>query len=291
MVDACYRPFLKMNFYAEKSLSDRLTANHYAMFGKDLGLPNQVITLTGPNSQKPFMTMMADRVADWHLVGAACGTICFPLYRYDDHSNRLDNLTDWGLEQFRQYYLSLRPRTRKIQKLDIFHYTYAVLHYPVYRQKYEQNLKRELPRLPCYPNFWQWVQWGQQLMEWHLNYETVDPYPLTRQDQKLAATVRHKVRLKADKVAGHILIDDQTTLTGVPPIAWEYQLGNRSALEWILDQYQEKKPKDSTIAEQFSTYQFADYKEKVIDLLQRVCTVSVKTMEMVQTLRIDNAKQ
>lgn len=75
-----------------------------------------------------------------------------------------------------------------------------------------------------------------------------------------------------------------TTLEGVPKIAWEYRLGNRSALEWILDQYKEKKPKDPTIAEKFNTYRFADYKEQVIDLLQRVCTVSVETTRIIQEM-------
>ncbi len=67
-------------------------------------------------------------------------------------------------------------------------------------------------------------------------------------------------------------------------MAWEYVLGSRSALEWVLDQYKEKKPKDPTIAERFNTYRFADYKEKVIDLLCRVCTVSVRTMELIDSM-------
>ena len=87
--------------------------------------------------------------------------------------------------------------------------------------------------------------------------------------------------LKPDKERGSIVLDDKTTLTGVPPDAWRYQLGSRSALEWVLDQYKEKKPRDPTIAEKFNTYRFADYKERVIDLLKRVCTVSVRTMEIV----------
>ena len=81
------------------------------------------------------------------------------------------------------------------------------------------------------------------------------------------------------------MLDSQTTLTGVPPEAWDYKLGNRSALEWILDQYKEKKPKDPTIREKFNTYRFADYKEKVIDLLARVATVSVRTQEIVAAMR------
>ena len=90
--------------------------------------------------------------------------------------------------------------------------------------------------------------------------------------------------LRADKDRGTIALDDKTTLRSVPPEAWEYQLGSRSALEWVLDQYKEKKPKDPTIAERFNTYRFADYKEQVIELLQRVCAVSVTTVKIVDRM-------
>ena len=73
-------------------------------------------------------------------------------------------------------------------------------------------------------------------------------------------------------------------MTGVPHEAWEYKLGNRSALEWVLDQYKEKKPKDPKIAENFNMYKFSDYKEKVIDLLKRVCTISVETMKIIREM-------
>ncbi len=93
-----------------------------------------------------------------------------------------------------------------------------------------------------------------------------------------------KAKLKADKENGTIALDENTVLTGVPETAWQYKLGNRSALEWILDQYKESKPKDPTIAEKFNTYKFADYKTHVIDLLKSVCTVSVKTMEIIKEM-------
>ena len=82
-----------------------------------------------------------------------------------------------------------------------------------------------------------------------------------------------------------IVLDSETTLSDIPPVVWDYRLGNRSALEWILDQYKEKPPKDPTIREQFNTYRFADYKEQVVDLLQRVTTVSVETMRIVEGMR------
>ena len=88
----------------------------------------------------------------------------------------------------------------------------------------------------------------------------------------------------ADRKEGAIVLDDKTTLEGVPPEAWEYQLGSRSALEWVLDQYKERKPRDPTIAERFNAYRFADHKEQVIDLLRRVCAVSVKTMDVVDDM-------
>ena len=92
------------------------------------------------------------------------------------------------------------------------------------------------------------------------------------------------VRLMARKEKGEIEIDTQTTLRGVPAEAWEYRLGTYSALEWILERYKEKKPKDPTIAEKFNTYKFAEYREQVIELLGRVCTVSVETMKIVKEM-------
>jgi predicted helicase len=81
------------------------------------------------------------------------------------------------------------------------------------------------------------------------------------------------------------VVDNETMLEGVPAEAWEYRLGNRSALEWVLDQYKESTPKDPTIREKFNTYRFADYKEKVIDLLARVTTVSVETQRIVEEMK------
>ena len=126
-------------------------------------------------------------------------------------------------------------------------------------------------------------------MDLHIGYESVTPAKLKRIDvpdeKARKAGLAPKCLLKADKDGGRIIIDSETTLTGIPTEAWDYRLGNRSALEWILDQYKEKKPKDPTIREKFNTYRFADYKEKVIDLLARVTTVSGKTVYIVKKMR------
>ena len=120
----------------------------------------------------------------------------------------------------------------------------------------------------------------------YVGFESVEPHPLQRIDQSEDAK---RVFLRLDKGVGSVVLDDKTTLTGVPPDAWRYRLGSRSALEWVLDQYKERKPKDPTIAEKFNTYRFADHKERVIDLLQRVCAVSLWTMNIVdQMARLNN---
>ena len=141
-----------------------------------------------------------------------------------------------------------------------------MLHDPIYREKYAQNLKREFPRIPFYPDFWRWADWGEALMQLHIDYESVEPWPLARTDAKdekaAAAGLAPKPILKADKEHGIIVLDSETQLSGVPREAWDYRLGNRSALEWILDQYKEKTPKDPTIREKFNTYRFADHKER-----------------------------
>ncbi len=173
-----------------------------------------------------------------------------------------------------------------ISKEDIFHYTYAVLHNPTYRSKYALNLKREFPRIPFYDDFFKWAAWGKTLMSLHINYEKAALYPLVEVNKGIVDAP--KAKLKALHAAGSIVIDENTQLTNVPSEAWTYKLGNRSALEWILDQYKESKPKDPTIADNFNTYHFSDYKVQVIELLKRVCTVSVETMKIVDEMQSTN---
>ena len=87
--------------------------------------------------------------------------------------------------------------------------------------------------------------------------------------------------LKSDPAAGTVTLDSETVLSGIPAVAWDYRLGNRSAIDWVLDQHKEKTPKDPTIRAKFNTYRFAGHKDRVADLLARVVRVSVETMGIV----------
>ena len=175
-----------------------------------------------------------------------------------------------------------------ISKDAIFAYCYAVLHDPLYREKYALNLKREFPRIPFYPDFQQWVKWGEALLMLHIDYEKVKPAKLVRVDTpapKRAEGTHPKPKLKSLPDIGNIVIDEDTQLTGVPVEAWDYRLGNRSAIDWVLDQHKEKTPRDPTIREKFNTYRFADYKEACIELLGRVVMVSVETVAITEAMR------
>jgi predicted helicase len=228
-----------------------------------------------------FGVLAADTLVDLHFNGDA---LCLPLCRYGNEDKQIDNITPWALRQFRCHY-----QNEKITRKQIFQYVYAVLHNPAYRKKYELNLKWDYPRIPFYDDFVRWADFGKRLLALHIGYEKVAPYPLevVNLPGKKSAVEKYSVPkaiLRANQAAGEIVLDEETKLTGVPKEAWDYKIGKRSALEWVLDQYKEKKPRDKTVAEKFNTYRFADHKERVIDLLQRICSVSVETVQLTEAM-------
>lgn len=290
---ANFRPFVFKNLYYDRQLNEMIYRNDEIYFD----LNNSIALSQGGRGNFQVLGTQTLPSLDMFLPDAC---LSLPLFRYTKSGERIDNITDWALGQFQTAYAdpSLRG-TRKdggdgsvITKFDIFHYVYGVLHDPVYRDKYALNLKREFPRLPYYPDFWQWAAWGQALMALHVGFETVEPWPLTRTDdvdeRAKAAGLAPKPKLKSDPAIGNIVLDSETQLSDIPPQAWQYRLGNRSALDWILDQHKEKTPKDPTIREKFNTYRFADYKEKVIDLLMRVTRVSVETVAITEAMKAKN---
>ena len=278
---ASYRPYIRRWLYQSAVFTDELG------LAGELFPPtgvNRAICFSGVGSRTNYCVLAVDGLADLHFGAAVDGYQQVTRYRFKD-GQRLDNVTDWALAQFRSHY----GDSSTVTKDDIFAYVYGVLHDPLYRETYAINLKREFPRIPFYRDFRRWRDWGQTLLDLHIGYETVEPFPLVRTDvpdKKVRATGQTpSVTLKADRENGIIILDAETQLAGVPREAWDYQLGNRSALDWVLDQHKERTPKDPTIREKFNTYRFGDYKERVIDLLMRVTTVSVKTVNTVEEMR------
>ena len=283
-IRSLYRPFVAKHHLADFTMNDVLTRNHYTMFGSDLRQPNSVINFCV--NGKAFYVLATDRVVDLHFAG---DTQCLPLYRYTAEGERVGNITEWGLQRINDHYreewgehFDELAGANGITADDVFAYTYAVLHDPVYLHDYAVDLSREFPRLPLYRDFDQWVNMGRELLNLHLGFESAEPYLLERQDK--TDVVPRRAILKAYQERGAIALEEQTVLLGVPEAAWRYRLGSRSALEWVLDQYKERKPRDPTIRERFNVYRFAEHKEEVIDLLQRVCAVSTATMDVVDDM-------
>ena len=278
-----YRPFVAKHHFANFTMNDVLTRNHYEMFGADLKQPNSVINFCV--NGKAFYALATDKPTDFHFTG---DTQCLPLYRYTAEGERVSNITAWAIEQVNAHYrkewgehFAAAVGADAIGAEDIFAYVYAVLHDPVYRHDYGVDLLREFPRLPLYRYFGDWAKMGRKLLELHLGFEEAAPYPLERVEGEGAPG---RALLRADRERGLIRLDERTTLAGVPADAWRYRLGSRSAVEWVLDQYRERKPRDATVAARFNEYRFGAHKERVVELLGRVCAVSVGTIDIIDDM-------
>jgi predicted helicase len=271
-----YRPFTRQwLYYADIVVDEQGTSGRFFLDGV---AENKAICLTAFGSEKPFMVFLTNIIADLHFVGAGAGTQCFPFYTYaEDGSNRRENITDWSLKQFQEQY------SAEVTKRDIFHYIYGVLHSPQYRERYAENLKRDLPRIPFVaPEAFQtFVDIGARLAELHLNYEQAKEYPLQWIENKDIPFLWRVTKMQLSKDKTQIKVNESLTLAGIPVACFEYRLGNRSALDWIIDQYQVSTDKRSGIT---SDPNRDDDEEYIVRLVGRVVTVSVETVKLVQAL-------
>lgn len=275
-----YRPFCKEFIYFERSIIERV----YQMpsfFPVEASEQENAVIWLKVGADWPMFGLMTNVIPDILPQG---GTQCFPFYTYsEDGTERRENITDWALAQFRAAYGDV------VTKWDIFHYAYALLHHPAYREKYKENLKRELPRLPLVGSgtehapatFRAFARVGQQLASLHLGYETAPEYDLQWiVNRAVPFSWRvEKMRLSKDKT--QLVVNESLTLASIPPAAFAYRLGNRSALEWVVDQYQVSTDKRSGIV---SDPNRIDDEEYIVRLVGRVITVSIETMRLVEVL-------
>ena len=272
-----YRPFTKLNLYFDRMMTERVYVFPSILPTPETEAENQVICANIPK-EKPFTCLMVDCIPDLVAIGGfGSPGQCFPFYTYDeDGKNRRENITDWALEQFRVHY-----RDEAITKWDIFHYVYGLLHHLPYRERYAANLKRDLPRVPYAPDFWGFAKAGGRLGEIHVGYEDADEYPLTyieTPDTQLNWRVE-KMKLSKDKT--QIKYNDFLTLDGIPTKVFDYCLGNRSALEWVINQYRVKTDKRSGIVNDPNRDDDPQY---IVKLIAKVITVSLETVEIVDDL-------
>jgi len=306
-----YRPFAKQWLYYNRSMNERTYQMHRIL--PDAKAENRVIMLKQRWSGEGQLALMVNVIPELQTDG---GTQCFPLYLYDEPAaatqpglfdeepaqrTRRDAITDEGLAHFQEAY----PGER-LTKEDLFYYVYGLLHSPDYRERYADNLGKELPRIPrvkTAQDFWAFSKAGRALADLHLNYETVDPYGVkvvasgTLSD---AAYRVEKMRYGKAKVDGKT-VDDKTTLVyndhitlkGIPLEAYDYVVNGKPALDWVVERQCVKTDKDSGIvndANAWATETMGNPKYP-LELFMRVITVSLETQKIVSSLpRLDIAK-
>ena len=310
-----YRPFTHAAVCFDRTLNN--TIYRLEELFPVPGLRNWGFTLTGPSSHYAFCLLTADSLPDLHhldtgqffarwryeKVQAEEGMLSLDT-AYDDDAEvidgyrRIDNITDHALTTFRAAYGD------RITKDDIFFYVYGLLHSPDYRETYAADLKKMLPRIPLVTDPWPYVEAGRRLSELHLGYESVDVYPLVglddpaptgdaaydhfRVEKMTFAKVRDPETKKLVADRSTVVYNSRITLSGIPEEAYRYQLGSRSAIEWILDRYQVKVdggPKGSGIVNDPNDWS-RDVRDPryIIDLLARIVTVSLETLKIVDAL-------
>ena len=272
-----YRPFVKKYLYFAEIASDELGKfpRFYPTAAQEC--ENKAICVLTIGYRASWGAIVTDCIANLNMVSVD-GFQCFPYYTYDeDGSNRRENITQWALDQFRTHYAD-----KKIKKRDIFHYVYGLLHHSGYRTKFADNLKRELPRIPFASDFWAFAKAGKELAQLHLEYEKLEPYPLNwieTEGVPLSYQVMDKMRLGAGKKELHV--NPSLTLADIPKEVFDYRLGNRSALEWVIDQYQVSQDKTSGIRTDPNR---ADDPEYIVRLVGQVIRVSLETVRITQGL-------
>ncbi len=269
-----YRPFFEQYHYFDDFWNEERYQTH--RFFPESTSKNEVICVPPQGARTAPWAFATSLTPNLNLMSIDAAQ-CFPFYFYDeDGTNRRENITDWALAEFRTHY-----GDKKISKWDIFHYTYGLLHHPEYRTKYAANLKQELPRIPMAAEFGRFAKIGAALMKLHIEYGKQEQYPLEQTEAegvKLNWRVE-KMTLSKDKT--QLRYNEFLTLSGIPAEAYEYRLGNRSALEWVVDQYRVSTDARSGIVNDPNR---EDDPEYIVRLVGQVVKVSLETVRLVKEL-------
>lgn len=308
MVVSTYRPFQKAWIYYDKMFVHR--PGQMSSIFPERDVPNLIISVPSPGNVTPFSALMTDSMQDLSVTAAKAGTQCFPLYFFD--SGEEDNgglfadqagapirrhaITDTGLKHFQDAYPG-----ETIAKEDLFYYVYGLLHSEDYRSKYADNLSKELPRIPrvkTAADFWAFSRAGRELGDLHVNYETVEPYPVTikQGDLRLADIKNPKAFYRVTKWAfgkngkkkdkTTVIYNANITMQDIPLEAYDYVVNGKPALEWVMERQVVKTDKDSGIENDANLYAIETMHNPAypLELFQRVITVSLRTMEIVRGL-------
>ena len=308
---ASYRPFCKQYVLYERGLIERPGQSGKILPTADT--TNIVICSVGGGATHDFSALLTNCLADFHYVSH---NKMLPLYLYEmveedgeldlgtqeakvvDGYRRLDAITDGILKSFREAY------GKEVAKEDIFYYVYGIFHSPEYRQRFAADLKKMLPRIPLTQDtsdFWAFSKAGRDLAEWHLNYESVEPWPVVENDtgpmtmlpeekflvkkMTFARPTKQQIAegLRWDK--SRIIYNSHITISEIPLEAYDYVVNGKSAIEWVMDRYKITVDKKSGIKNDPNDW-CREHNEPryIIDLVARVVRVSMETNRIVESL-------
>jgi len=274
-----YRPFCKSFLFFDRILNEEIYSIPKLFPTQHVG--NRVM-IVGSYERKPFSVFMTDTTPNSNFYGDPAQ--CFPLYTFSaDGSERFDNISGWALEAVRAQFGDA------VSREDVFYATYALLHHPAYRAKYAENLKRELPRLPLAalavspPEWASLARIGRELGDLHVAYEGALPFAFAVRDTtpegKTYSFRVEKMRWKDEKT--RLIVNASIELSGFSPAMFDYKLGNRSALDWVVESYRVKHDERSGLS---SDPNREDEPGFILDLIGKVATVSLETQRLVGEL-------
>lgn len=308
IVKSSYRPFCKQWVYFDRRLNERVYLMPEQYPGR--GLENLSICISGT---KNFSVLISDELPNYHYDG---DSQCFPLYWYERQTDlgglfeggsneliRHDAISDEALDLFRNVYPlafdafgTRKPRPKnqggiELTKEDIFFYVYAILHSPEYRKRFDSNLTKEIPRIPLARDFVAFSNAGRRLANLHLNYESLEPWPVEEAGSSADpgpvkkikwAKKRNPATGKKENDYSTLIYNDSLTIKSIPESAQRYTVNGRSPIDWIIDRYQIKTDNASGIVNDPNDY--SDNPRYIVNLIESLIRVSVETMEIIDNL-------
>ena len=286
---AFYRPFVRQFLYFDDVLNNE--HGRQDTFFPNPDLKNFGFYISGLGSVKEFSSLIIDKTPDVNFWGSEGGQF-FPRFTYNISSKNPDLFTQETVENFQPIdNVSSSAVTTfseqlgfKVTKDQIFYYTYAILNCPEYRNMFVTDLKKMMPRIPISSNFELFADLGKSLSDLHLKFDEIEEYPLSEKwDGQKNYEIKKMTLKKSGEVNGtkSIIYNDNLTLIGIPDRAFEYTLGSKSAIDWLISRYQVKKDEDSGIVN--NPNDWLDYcaePDYIVKLLKRIVTLSLKSLEI-----------